>query len=117
MKIRLEMDDGRVFEAEANDKTWSCLADRIRFEKQFATSWTVMEAWRTLFDEDEDGKRTPRPGADLSIIREEYTTFLYWCELRRRAENVPDWVEVIEHGIECGPIGEAELDPTGTASS
>jgi hypothetical protein len=69
--------DGRGLRAEC--KTYMCTADRIAFERRFKLSSTTLSKLAPLYDE--DGK--PKPGADFSEVREEWTLFYGWRALAR----------------------------------
>lgn len=109
--------DGRTIEATGLHRTWMCLADRVKFEKQFSTSTGgVVLAFSELYEEDDDGKRKLKDGADVSGLREEYLAFFTWCELRRRADDVPDYAEFIESVVSVDlDHGPAAADPTPAA--
>lgn len=108
MNIVVELEDGRTFDVNANPKTFNGLASRVQFERRFGTHPAVMAAWQALFDDEGNAK----DGADVSVMREEYLAFLVWLEVRRRAENVPEFEEFIGFVVDMTLDMGADENPT-----
>ncbi len=90
-KITATLDDGSA--RECSTSTFMCLADRVAFERYFGQSSAALAAVRELFDD--DGK--PKPGADLSILREEWIAFFaHRALLRADREGTPAYDDFIE---------------------
>ena len=120
MKLRLELDDGRVFEAEGNETTLFCLSDRVAFERRFGESAAAMDDWQKLFTDAEGNTKTVDKAALKEAgFREEWMLFPFYRELRRRAEGVPDWDEVMDKALDFdveSKNGDSSAVPTTGAS-
>lgn len=93
IRVRAELMDGDDLRAvEATSRTYMCTADRVAFERRFGQSSGALASLRDKFDE--QGK--PRPGADLSDLRDEWIAFFAWRVLNRHAGDQGDfdsWIE------------------------
>lgn len=118
MKLSIEMEDGTRYEAEAKDKTWQCLADRVRFQKRFGVNPVVLQAWQEAAPDGEDDESTvlSRLSDDaLRYMQEEHLVFFMWCELNRRVDGgLPKFEEVLEGAVdyEIDVSDEGSADPS-----
>lgn len=112
MRLKLEFDDGRVVEGDANPKTFMGMASKSAFKKQFGVPAIVMSVWAQAFDG--DGKLSADLPADqLQWLDEEYLAFLVWMELHRRVDDMPDgdWDQIVQRVVGVEVENDVE-DPT-----
>lgn len=94
--IRITDLEGKV--TDTRTRSYMATADRVAFERQFDRSWNELAQLRDQFDE--DGK--PKPGADLSGLRDEWILFFCWRAIQREADPpgslgpFDEWVETVE---------------------
>lgn len=114
MKVSMELEDGRSFEAVANPKTFNGLASKSAFKKQFNVPPLVTALWSQVLVEDadaepdEDGDRPRKldlsqvPAEQLQYLDEQHLAFLVWLELKRRRDDVPDgpWEQLVEQIVD-----------------
>lgn len=110
MRLKMELDDGSVYEADANPKTFMGMASKSLFKKQFGVPAIVMSVWANAFDA--DGQlAADLPADQLQWLDDEYLAFLVWLELARRVElPAGDWDDIVTRvvGVEI----DNERDPT-----
>jgi hypothetical protein len=64
--------------------TFMCTADRVAFERHFNIGSSVISAQLAKFEDD----GTPRPGEDVSDVREAYLLFFLWRAAVRAAPEL-----------------------------
>lgn len=127
MKVSMELEDGTVYEAKANEKTFNGLATKSAFKKQFSVPPLVTSLWsQVLVDDDDaepddDGKQPKKldlsavPPEHLQYMDEQHLAFMVWLELKRRRDDLPNlpWDKLVERIVdvevdfsddESGPI-------------
>lgn len=104
MKLSIEMEDGTVYESKASDRTWQCLADRVRFQKRFGVNPVVLQAWQEAAPDDEDDESTVLSRLSdeaLRYMQEEHLVFFMHAELNRQVDGgLPSFDEVLENAID-----------------
>lgn len=113
MKIAMEFEDGRRFEATANEKTFRGIATKSAFKKQFGVPFIVTGLWSQVFVDGDDGEESKldlsQVSADqLQYLDDEHLAFLVWMELKRRCDDLPDgsWDKIVPQ------IADVEMDFT-----
>lgn len=128
MKVRIELEDGQAFQADANPKTFMGLASKSAFKRQFGVPATVLtllsEAFVETGEQDENGEQKTRMNPDLTSeqlrhVDEEYVAFLVWTELGRRCPEMPKepWDKAVERIVSATFDAGDEPDPTPATST
>jgi hypothetical protein len=80
-RLTAKLLDGR--ELKTDTTTFMCAADRIAFERYYKMGTAALTEFRDLWDEN----GTPRPGADMTKLHEEWSVFFVWRALRRAVDG------------------------------
>lgn len=131
MKVFMEFDDGRRFEAVGNTKTFAGLASKSAFKKQFGIPFIVTRLWSQLMVDDPDapegaegdGKRldvSQLTSEQLALLDDEHLAYLVWLELKRRRGDIPDgkWDDIVANLVDAGiDFSDDEAAETGEGPS
>lgn len=114
MRLRLELDDGTVVEADANPKTFMGMASKSAFKKQFGVPAIVMSVWAQAFTDDGRLDTANLPADQLQWLDDEYLAFLVWMELHRRVDTMPEggWDQIVQRVVGVEIDNDGVEDPT-----